>query len=290
MRIHAIKTGQMTVKSNYVTAKGHNRLFRLTSALMDGTWREIPVYTWAIEHPEGVIVIDVGETSLVNRPDYFPLIERPYWTTQYEFHVRPEDEIGPQLRDRGIPPEDVRWVVMTHAHFDHSDALYHFPNSEVIFSRKELDDVYRYRSAHFAFPSKWPYWMKQRVIDYVPEPLGPFDQSYPLTQAGDVRIVPTPGHTMGHQSVILQAEGMTFFFGGDTSFDLPSLMNGTIDAPTFNAHALLQTRGRILDLAKDTPLIYLTTHDHQTERRLEQRMALMPGIRRQPSVAGEFAP
>jgi N-acyl homoserine lactone hydrolase len=274
MRIHALRTGLIDVKRNYYDAKGGNRLLRLSSVLLDSQFIQIPVYVWVIEHPEGVIVIDTGESARVNDPDYFPALQRPFWHSQYRFHVRPEDEVGSQLRLLGIPPEEVRWVLLTHAHFDHTDGLHHFPNSEIIISQKEHDDVYRYRSAHFAFPSKWPKRLKQRTIRYTPERIGAFRESFQLTQAGDVHIVPTPGHTSGHQSIILQDEGFTFFFGGDSSFDLASLLSGTMDAPAVNAPQDLETRRQILDYADQQPLIYLTTHDHEMPKRLEQRITL----------------
>lgn len=275
MRVHALKTGVLSVKNSYYAAKGRLRILRLASVLLDPGFRDIPVYTWAIEHPEGVIVIDTGMTAQVNDPDYFPALQRPYWRTQYRYKITPDDEIGPQLRARGISPDDVRWVIITHTHFDHTMALYHFPKSEIIFLRKEYEDTQRFRSAHFAFPSKWPDWLEPRLIDYVPERFGPFEEGFVLTQAGDVRIVPTPGHTMGHQSVILQDNGQTIFFAADASFDLPSLLNGTLDAPAFNSNETLKTRQRILNLAVLTPLVYLPTHDPDTERRLNQRTALI---------------
>jgi N-acyl homoserine lactone hydrolase len=274
MRIHALRTANMQVKRSYVAAPGRIRLFRLTSVLLDPNWTDIPVFAWAIEHPEGVIVIDTGETARVHDPNFFPAWQRPYWTSQYRWRIDRMDEIGPQLRVRGIPPEDVRWVVLTHAHFDHTDGLHHFRNAEFIFSRKEWDDTQLYRSARFAFPAHWPKWLKLRLIDHVPERVGPFERSYALTKAGDVRIVPTPGHTMGHQSVILEQDGLTYFFAGDASFDQASLLNGTLDAPAYNSNVVYETRRRILDYASDTPLIYLTTHDHQTEHRLRERIPL----------------
>jgi glyoxylase-like metal-dependent hydrolase (beta-lactamase superfamily II) len=270
IKMHALNTAEIDVKRSYVDAKGTNRLVRLTSVLLDGTWTRIPVFVWVIEHPEGVIVIDTGETAQVNHPDYFPVLQRPYWHSQYRFHVTPEMEAGAQLRQIGIPPQEVRWVVMTHMHFDHSDALYHFPKAEFIVSRREHEDVYEYRSAHFAFPSKFPDWFNPTVIDYRPERVGTFTSSYPLTQAGDVHIVPTPGHTSGHQSVVLLEEGMVFFFGGDSSFDQDSLLTQRLDAPAVNAQQVFETRQHILDYARQTPLVYLTTHDPETATRLGQ--------------------
>jgi glyoxylase-like metal-dependent hydrolase (beta-lactamase superfamily II) len=271
MHIHAINTALIDVKTRYVSAAGRLRIVRLTNVLLDPNFTSIPVYTWAIEHPEGVIVIDTGESAERTNPHYFPAVQRPYWTSQYRFHVTPEQEIGPQLRQRGISPEDVRWLIMTHAHFDHSGGLRYFPNAEVIYTRKEYTDVQTFRSAHFDFPSKYPSWLKPRLIDFVPESVGTFAESFPVTKAGDVRLVPTPGHTMGHQSVVLQDEGYTFFFAGDASFDQASLLNGTLDAPAYNSNADLATRQRILKYAAQTPMVYLSTHDHQTEQRLLNR-------------------
>lgn len=274
MRIHAFQTGEISVKHNYYDAKGGNRAARLTSVLLDRAFQEIPIYVWVIEHPEGLIVIDAGESAAVNDPDYFPLWQRPYWTSQYRFHITPDDEIGAHLKRAGLSVRDVRWLVLTHTHFDHSDAINTFVDSEILITRKEHDDIYRYRSAHFGFPSKWSPALKQRVIDFSPTPVGTFSESYTLTRAGDVHLVPTPGHTMGHQSVILQHDGLTYFFGADTSFDQASLLNGTMDAPTFNAPLNYETREKILAYARQTPLIYLTTHDYDTPRRLAERATL----------------
>jgi glyoxylase-like metal-dependent hydrolase (beta-lactamase superfamily II) len=274
MRIHAINTATIRVKNHYVAASGGLRALRLTSSLVDTRWREIPVYAWAIEHPEGVIVIDTGESARVHDPNYFPAWQRPYWLSQYEFNVTSQTEIGAQLRARGIPPEEVRWVILTHGHFDHTDALYHFPNAEFVMSRKELDDVERWRSAHFAFPSRWPDWVKPRAIEYVPEAIGPFPESFPLTRMGDLWLVPTPGHTPGHQSVILRDGWQTIFFAGDASFDQYSLLHNVMDAPAVDQFQARETRLRILDYAEATPLVYLTTHDWETEKRLEARVPL----------------
>jgi N-acyl homoserine lactone hydrolase len=275
MNIHAFETGRMAVKNNYYAARGKSRTARLTSVLLDREFHPpLPVYTWAIEHPEGVIVIDTGLNAGMAKADYFPLVQRPYWNTQYRFFVTEDDEIGPQLRRVGIQPNDVRWVVLTHAHFDHTGGLEHFPKSEIIFARKEYEDVQRFRSAHFDLPSKWPTWLKPRLIDYNSERVGPFTMSYPLTQAGDVRLIPTPGHTAHHQSVILEQDGMVYFFAGDTSFDLGSLMLGTLDAPAWDRVEDLQTRRRILHYAEDRPLVYLPTHDDGSANRLAEHISL----------------
>ncbi len=69
IRIHLLQTGVVQIKS----AQSRRRRGGLVRALMDRTWTEwLPIYAWAIEHPEGPIVVDTGETARTSEPGYFP--------------------------------------------------------------------------------------------------------------------------------------------------------------------------------------------------------------------------
>ena len=97
---------------------------------MDREWTEpLPIYAWLIEHPEGLIVVDTGETARAGEPGYFPRWH-PYFKLAVREWVQPEDEIGPRLRALGFSPDDVRWVILTHLHTDHAGGLAHFPRSD----------------------------------------------------------------------------------------------------------------------------------------------------------------
>ena len=61
MKIHAIQTGLVTIKSAQVEGRGHGRSRRFAAIFTDREWTEwLPTYAWAIEHREGVIVVDTG--------------------------------------------------------------------------------------------------------------------------------------------------------------------------------------------------------------------------------------
>ncbi len=67
MRIHAIQTGTVAVKARQREGTGRGPL-RLLNTLRDEHWtKPLPILAWLIEHPEGLIVVDTGETALRER-------------------------------------------------------------------------------------------------------------------------------------------------------------------------------------------------------------------------------
>ena len=155
----------------------------------------LPIYAWAIEHDEGVIVVDTGETSRVHQKGYFPGWH-PFYRRAARFSVHPEEEIGLQLRKLGIAPRDVRYVVLTHLHTDHAGGLAHLTNVRSWVSEQEFDRASGLGGRIQGYlPNRWPRWWQPNFIRFDHGAFGPFENSMSLTKQGDVLILPTPGHT-----------------------------------------------------------------------------------------------
>ena len=271
MRVHAISTGTVQVTSRQRRGSGPGPLRPLLTMADRSFTDPLPIWAWAIEHPEGVIVVDTGETARVMEPGWFPRWH-PYFHTAVKFDVRPEQEIGPQLRDRGIEPGDVRKVVLTHMHTDHSGGLSHFPDSEILVSRKEMEVASGTMGRLRGFlPNRWPEWFAPTRFELDGEAFGPFAKSLPLTEAGDVRIVPTPGHTPGHVSVVLDEGETVVLFAGDTSYDQGLMVEGAIDGVCPDPEAAVDSMRRIRELCSSRATVYLPGHDADGERRLDAR-------------------
>ena len=173
-------------------------------------------------------------------------------------YVQPNEEIGPKLRSIGIPPEEVRWLIMTHLHTDHAGGLHHFPNTEILVSRKEYELASGWMGRMNGYlPQRWPTWFEPRLVDYQPQS-GTFPNSYSLTKAGDVYILPTPGHTEGHQSVILQDNGRTVFFAGDASYSEQNLRTQVVDGVSLDTQTAKQTLAHVLDFVQANQAVFFT--------------------------------
>jgi N-acyl homoserine lactone hydrolase len=271
MNIHAIQTGTVALTTSWREGVGHGRR-RLLNTLLDREWTEpLPIYAFVIEHPEGVIVVDTGETARVSEPGYFPR-----WSPFFRFAVRervePEEEIGPQLERLGIRPSDVRWVVMTHLHTDHAGGLHHFPHNEILVSGTELEYAKGLRGRLRGYVNKpWPAWFHPTTIDLPPVAFGPFPRSLALTAAGDVTLVPVPGHSPGQLAVLVDEGDHSAFLAGDSSYTQDAMLRGAVDGVGSDEQAERMTHERIRVYAEVTPTVYLPSHDPDTAVRLAER-------------------
>jgi N-acyl homoserine lactone hydrolase len=276
MKIHAIQTGTVALTSAWREGVGHGRR-RLLHAIGDRKWTEpLPIYAFAIEHPEGVIVVDTGEDARASERSYFAR-----WhpgLRAFRESVESEQEIGPQLERLGIPPGDVRWVVLTHLHTDHAGGLHHFPENEILVTRTELEYAsgLRGRLRGYVANKHWPIWFNPTLLELEPAPFGPFPQSLRLTEAGDVTLVPLPGHTPGQIGVLVDEGDHAVLLAGDGSYTQELMLRGKADGVGADEEAERLTHERIRAFAAATPTVYLVTHDPETAGRLAERRLVQP--------------
>jgi N-acyl homoserine lactone hydrolase len=274
MNIHAIQTGFVRIKTAQVEGRGHGLTSRL-AVFTDRNWTDwLPTYAWAIEHRDGVIVVDTGQGA--------HLLEtgrslHPYIRWEVAFRVEREEEIGPQLQARGIGPRDVKRVVLTHLHMDHDGGIAHFPNTGILVSRGEFSTARGWRGrAHGYLPNRWPSWFDPVPFDLAAEPFGPFGASMHLAEAGNIVAVATPGHTADHVSIVVQDDDTAFFLAGDTSYNEELMLAGRVDGVSTDEDVSKATLDAIRRLTEDRPTVYLPTHDPRSADRLASRSTVKP--------------
>jgi glyoxylase-like metal-dependent hydrolase (beta-lactamase superfamily II) len=282
MRIHAIQTGRVQIKQAQIAGRGHG-LWRQLQPILSRDWADwSPTYAWAIEHPEGVIVVDTGaNVRLKALPRW-----HPFFQFAVRFDIEPEQEVGPQLRQLGINARDVKTVVLTHLHIDHDGGLAHFPHSRILADRDEIARTSGISGAFNGYlPNRWPKWFAPEALVWQPSPYGPFTRSARITQAGDILAVPTPGHTPSHISVIVRDGDQDIMLAGDASYLESTMLSGTVDGVSQDESVAKATHADIRALCAQRPLVYLPTHDPRAAERLQQRHVSRP-LRLQPSDDG----
>src|SRR5271163_2151575 len=174
MRIHAIQTGAVQIKNSQIVGRGHG-LARRMAPLFDENWSDwLPVYAFAIEHRDGVILVDSGSNAGLNSLPRW----HPYFRLAVRFEIEREQEAGPQLRALGIAPRDVKTVILTHLHIDHDGGLRHLPMSKILVDAGELSAASGWAGQATGYlPQRWPSGFDPQPLEFADEPFGPFPKS-----------------------------------------------------------------------------------------------------------------
>jgi glyoxylase-like metal-dependent hydrolase (beta-lactamase superfamily II) len=176
-----------------------------------------------------------------------------------------------QLAAAGYQPEDIDVVVCTHLHFDHvgwntrlvdGEWVVTFPSARYLFGRVE-----------------WDHWCTETGpymnLDETVRPVLDSGQA-DLVEVNhrvcdEVRFVPTPGHTPGHISVVIESGGERAVITGDMAHHPLQLVepdvgsNADSDAPA----AAATRRSSLAEWASDRALVIGTHFVTPTAGRLE---------------------
>jgi glyoxylase-like metal-dependent hydrolase (beta-lactamase superfamily II) len=176
------------------------------------------------------------------------------------------------LREVGVQPDDIDVVVMTHMHFDHAGGTTQLTASGAV------EPVFR-RARHVVQRREWEdatHPHERNRASYLAENVAPLGDAGLLQLvdgeaeiAPGVRVLPTPGHTVGHQSVLLGApDGPKALFLGDVvptavHVRLPWVMGYDLEpARTMETKRALFTRA----LEQDWLLVWGHDKDHVAGR------------------------
>lgn len=273
IKIHCLTTGCVQIKSRHQLARFFKRPARVLDVLLDRHWSEhLPIGCWLIEHPEGLIMVDTGESTHANDVGY-----QPWWHPFMRFcerrNVLAEQEVGQRLLKRGFDPLKVKTVVMTHMHGDHAGGLPQFPNSRFVLSETEKQAINAPNAVMNGYLTMhYPQWFAPDSVNFSDGAFENFAQCTKLTEDGKVILVPTPGHTLGHLSVIVDQGDHYVLIGGDASYCEQYMKKGEIDGVAIDGNLHRQSTQKMRELCQRKPTITQFAHDPDSEYRLKNRV------------------
>ncbi len=226
----------------------------------------IPAPVFLIEHPSaGPVLIDTGlHPQAAENPRGTMGIAA---SQLYEFRVGHHGGLAGQLRARGLEPSAIKVVVMTHLHTDHASAITEFPQATFVVDGREWVAANRrpgfingYRAQHFTHPYDW------RLVDFsaADSTLAGFGSVVDLFGDCTVRLLPTPGHTPGHLSVLVSTGQREVLLTSDAAYTLKTIGDSTMPGIASNYR---QFRDSLLQLqsyvAGQRGIVVIAGHDRE---------------------------
>jgi N-acyl homoserine lactone hydrolase len=185
----------------------------------EGDYVRSPVPAYLIEHPKGRAMFDTGMGVRYRRELADAIPDDKFGLQWFEGM-----DIATRLKAIGVDPASIDWVINSHFHIDHCGGNAHFPNATVVAQRREWE-----AAKSEQVPGLY------EAVDYdTGQPVKLIDGEHDLFGDGTVRIVPTWGHTHGHQSVIVKLPKREVLLAGDCCYternlDLMALPKATAD-------------------------------------------------------------
>jgi glyoxylase-like metal-dependent hydrolase (beta-lactamase superfamily II) len=215
----------------------HRRLFY--GSIKGPIGAATPFNGYLIDHPKGLTLVDTGFGSALSRvgavatePVDADTGELVHGESRWPWVRRTTLDA---LADHGVEAGDVKYIINTHLG-DHSGDNHFFPEATFIVQKPEIE------------------WVR-RTMPHGPRSLRDWDfpgAKFELLGGEDVEVLPgltcvyTPGHTPGHQAVVLDHPEGKIVFCGDAVYTADLWQDtGTIDAdhPLFPLQVLMGVEG-----------------------------------------------
>lgn len=239
-------------------------------------WHWIPVPAFLIRHPSvGPILVDTGlHPSVLADPVHSlgPLMGR---FTQVRMDA--EQVVARQLRARGILPTEIRYVLITHLHFDHASGISEFPEATFIVSEAEWSFAttvnrpilhgYRHEQFDFAFDYRTVDLTRGGVSSY--STLG---RTFDLFADGTIRLAFTPGHTPGHVSIVCRLADRDFVIAGDAVYTMRQVQGTTEPPRPEDMHLWRRSAAELRRFSEQhAEAVIVPSHDRELWPTLEER-------------------
>jgi glyoxylase-like metal-dependent hydrolase (beta-lactamase superfamily II) len=260
LRVHAIYAGGQKLDGGAMFGVVPKPLWHRRIPADDRNRIPLAMRCLLIEHQSGPVLIDSGAG---NKED--PKFHDIYGIDNAGADGRTRLEDG--LTQLGMRPEDVVLVINTHLHFDHAGGNTWRDSSGVI--RPTFPNArYVVQAGEYEYAT---HTNERTAASYFPNNFVPIRDAGQFDLVRDERaiaegltVVPTPGHTPHHQSVLIESAGERAFYLADlvptaAHLPLPWIMGYDVEPLV-----TLETKRRILRRALDEDWLLVFEHDPTT--------------------------
>jgi N-acyl homoserine lactone hydrolase len=277
VRLHPLLAGRALTPAAALLRESGRLAWRRALGLGVGkeAWMPIPIQAFLVEHPgAGLVLIDTGlHPSVAVKPR--ENFGRVTLLAFRDLQMDAGQALPAQLRERGFDPPAVKAVVMTHLHVDHASGISEFPGATFLVSRAEWHAAADQGPTHGYVRRQFDHAFDYRLLDFeaTASPVMSFSgfaRSFDVFGDGSLRVVYTPGHTLGHMSVVLRTARGEVLVAGDAMYLRRTLADTHLPYRTEDEHLFRRSLGEIRRYADETPgALIIPGHDWEAWQELD---------------------
>lgn len=205
MKIHILRTGEVRV-SPYLHFGGDDcsllKASGFTTPKKDWIW--LPVFSYLIEHPKGLMLFDTGwhremsPDGVYDKRAQIRSLGSWFLYNVNQGRIAKGEAINEHLAAMGINAKDIDYVLLSHLDCDHANGLSQVKEARhILVSRAEMEGTKRFNfQIKIRFQKRWWKGVDLKTFDWNGTE-GPVGHSYDVLGDGSLTMVNIPGHSEG---------------------------------------------------------------------------------------------
>ena len=224
---------------------------RWTPGANVGTPVDFPGHCYLIHHTQGWFLWDTGiDDAVAQLPNHERVFHEwgpgtgPIW--------RKPITLAAQLEEIHVKPSDIKLMAVSHSHPDHAGNIEMFPNTLMLVQRVEYE---------------WAGSRQDTVAFNKKHPVKLIDGDYDIFGDGSLVLLSTPGHTPGHQSLLVRLPKTgPVILSGDVVHFQTSFENRYVPTNNWSKQASLRSMDKIAAIiAKEHAQLWINHDQSQSD-------------------------
>jgi glyoxylase-like metal-dependent hydrolase (beta-lactamase superfamily II) len=220
-----------------------------------GVRRDMSVRSYLVVHPRGVLLWDTGiADSIAELPDGQRIME--------SIIFRVPKTLASQLADIGCSPTDVDYLGLSHLHIDHVGNVGLFPDATIVMQKAEYDAAYGPDAEQLTYmPEAYAALFKDRIRTVVGD--------YDVFGDGSVVMKPLPGHTPGHQALLVSLRRTgRILLAADLAYSAQDYADTVLRNSNFDLEQTRQSIEAVKQMERELQATVWLHHDLEAQRHI----------------------
>ena len=250
IKVHVLPCGSTVVDESLPFSNKSRNPLAFTGILRGKKHKiSVPVTSYLIEHPQGLILVDAGwDTAIRENARKYEGLANYFASPGF---LPAGEAVSEHLARLGYKPSDIDYCIMTHMDIDHAGGIGLVKDAKHIMTSEA-----EWKAAKGMHPRYLKRLWKDIDVETFP------DKEYDLMGDGTIILIPMHGHSAGMTAIKVGTDEKYLIIAGDAGYGRPSWEELILPGVEWNRNEAMQSLKKLQKYGKDKNcVVVLMTHD-----------------------------